>query len=126
MFTLGFVAGFVLFLIEERSSKLLHQQLVCGLNRVVYWLAAFTWDLVCFTIVIGCVLLLYVVFQDNYSGQVSTTLATCPRVHVSCREWCYWTSGSAPNVLRVRSHSLGICTSFLFQSVHCLCYAVSV
>lgn len=78
MFTLGFVAGgFVLFLIEERSSKMLHQQLVCGLNRVVYWLAAFTWDLACFTIVIGFVLLLYVAFQDANFSKAGVQCSTC-------------------------------------------------
>ena len=76
MFALGFVAGgLVLFLIEERSSKLLHQQLVCGLNRGVYWLATFTWDLACFFILICFVLLLYVIFQDaNFSGAGRTII----------------------------------------------------
>ncbi len=67
IFSLGFVAaGFVLILIEERSTNAKHLQLVCGLRRWVYWIAAFSWDLVSYLIFISVMLILYQAFQDLF------------------------------------------------------------
>ena len=64
IFNLGFIAAsFVLFLIEERSGKTFHLQLVCGMSRVVYWITATIWDLCTYLIFIVVVVLFYMVFQ---------------------------------------------------------------
>lgn len=65
MFAVGFLAaGFVLLIIEEKSNKVKHLQLVCGLNRGIYWLSSATWDLCSYTLFILAALLIYVAFQD--------------------------------------------------------------
>lgn len=67
MFSLGFVvAGFVLLLIEERSGNIKHLQLVCGLNKTVYWICAYVWDLLWYCTFVLLILILYLIFQDPY------------------------------------------------------------
>lgn len=67
VFSLGFVlAGFVIMLIEERSGKIKHLQLVCGMNKSIYWLSTFAWDLVWYLTFSLFVVILYAVFQDPY------------------------------------------------------------
>ncbi len=67
MFSLGFVvAGFVLILIEERSGNVKHLQLICGMNKIVYWLANFTWDLLWYIGFTLLTLALYLAFQDPF------------------------------------------------------------
>lgn len=64
IFNLGFVvASFVLLLIEERSVRSLHLQLVCGMHRCIYWITTAIWDLATYLIFVGLVLLLYLSFQ---------------------------------------------------------------
>ncbi|KAG8212763.1 hypothetical protein J437_LFUL019720 [Ladona fulva] len=45
IFALSFVpASFVVFLIEERSSKSKHLQMVSGVHPTIYWVASYAWD----------------------------------------------------------------------------------
>jgi ATP-binding cassette subfamily A (ABC1) protein 2 len=41
-------AGFVVFLVTERSTSSKHLQFVCGLDPFIYWLSNYLWDMVCF------------------------------------------------------------------------------
>ena len=67
IFSFGFVlAGFVIMLIEERSGKVKHLQLVCGMNKSVYWLSTFFWDLLWYLSFLVLVVILYAAFQDPY------------------------------------------------------------
>ena len=67
IFSLGFVlAGFVIMLIEERSGKVKHLQLVCGMNKSVYWVSTFFWDLLWYFSFIILVAVLFAAFQDPY------------------------------------------------------------
>lgn len=72
VFAVGMLAaGFTLYLIEGRSTGLLHLQFMAGLYRVVYWLALFTWDLIIFLLFTSLVMTLLWVFQDlNFSTGV--------------------------------------------------------
>ena len=42
-------AGFVVFLVTERSTSCKHLQFVCGLDPIIYWLSNYLWDMVCFS-----------------------------------------------------------------------------
>ena len=67
IFSFGFVlAGFVIMLIEERSGKVKHLQLVCGMNKSVYWLSTFFWDLLWYLSFLVLVVILYAAFRDPY------------------------------------------------------------
>ena len=61
-------AGFILILTEEHSGNVKHLQLVCGMNRGVYWLSAFTWDFITYAIFITVLLILFVMFQVRRSS----------------------------------------------------------
>lgn len=39
-------ASFVVFLVYERAIKAKHLEIVSGLNRVIYWIANYVWDMV--------------------------------------------------------------------------------
>jgi len=47
IFALSFVpASFVLFLIDEKTSKAKHLQFVSGVNQAIYWFSTYLWDMV--------------------------------------------------------------------------------
>ena len=47
IFSMSFVpASFVIFLVEERSSKAKHLQFVSGVKPITFWVASYSWDMV--------------------------------------------------------------------------------
>lgn len=68
-FSLSFlVASFVVFVVNQRSSKAKHSQFVSGVHAVIYWMAAFVWDLLCFAVSSVLMIVVVLAFQkDAYS-----------------------------------------------------------
>jgi ATP-binding cassette subfamily A (ABC1) protein 2 len=56
-------ASFVVFLVYERSIKAKHLQIVSGLNRVIYWLANYVWDMFNYLIPGTCCIIILKVFD---------------------------------------------------------------
>lgn len=71
IFALGFVTGgVVLLLIEERAGNVKHLHMLCGLNKAVYWLSAYVWDLLWYCAFVVLMLIEYLIFQDQfYTGR---------------------------------------------------------
>ncbi|XP_068200893.1 phospholipid-transporting ATPase ABCA3-like isoform X1 [Palaemon carinicauda] len=59
-------ASFVIFLVQERSTKAKHLQFVSGVNFVTYWAASAIWDYIIF--MIPCCLCLLCLFAFNLDG----------------------------------------------------------
>jgi len=80
-------ASFVVFLVYERSINAKHLQIVSGMNRIVYWLANYVWDMVCVCALrdgslslVLCVLLSNTNTQTEYnSSSRQTSTAGLPR-----------------------------------------------
>ena len=68
-FGLSFLVGsFVVFVVNQRSSKAKHSQFVSGVDAVGYWLASFVWDLMSFALPSILIIVVVLAFQtDGYS-----------------------------------------------------------
>ena len=123
VFSLGFVvAGFVLILIEERSRNVKHLQLVSGMNRTVYWLNAYVWDLMWFLTFAVLMAILFLVFRDAfYSGSeefpLFFLLLLCYGIAVT--PWMYMLSFlfKSPSTAYVFLSCLNFISGFLFLFV---------
>ena len=66
IFALSFIpASFVLFLINERSSKAKHLQFVSGVHPVMYWLSNYAWDMVNYLFSMVCILIIFLAFNEK-------------------------------------------------------------
>ena len=55
---------------EERASGIKHLQMVCGMNKLVYWLCAYVWDLVWYSLFCLVMLVLFLAMQNSdYTGR---------------------------------------------------------
>jgi len=70
-------AGFVVFLVKERTVKAKHQQFLSGLHPVSYWVANYLWDMLNYLFIIGCVMIVFVSYRTGeFTGSTDRTLAT--------------------------------------------------
>ncbi|XP_075213435.1 phospholipid-transporting ATPase ABCA1-like isoform X2 [Lycorma delicatula] len=66
LFALSFVpASFTLYLIEDRVTNSKHLQLVSGINRVIYWVQAYSWDMCCYLASATLCVFIFVVFNEQ-------------------------------------------------------------
>lgn len=66
IFALSFVpASFTLYIIEERVSHSKHLQLVSGVNKVIYWLQTFTWDLSAYLVSAFLCVFIFLAFDEE-------------------------------------------------------------
>ncbi|XP_063236956.1 phospholipid-transporting ATPase ABCA7-like isoform X2 [Bacillus rossius redtenbacheri] len=70
IFALSFVpASFVVFLVEERVSNAKHLQFVSGVNRMVYWVSTYCWDMMAY--MVAALLCVFVFLAFNEQAYVS-------------------------------------------------------
>ncbi|XP_054282014.1 phospholipid-transporting ATPase ABCA1-like isoform X1 [Macrosteles quadrilineatus] len=82
LFALSFVpASFTLYLIEERVTNSKHLQMVSGVNRLIYWLQTYTWDLACYLLAAALCVFVFLAFDEksyisptNFPGLVALLL----------------------------------------------------
>ncbi|XP_071439608.1 phospholipid-transporting ATPase ABCA1-like isoform X2 [Hetaerina americana] len=66
IFALSFVpASFVVFLIEEKSSKSKHLQMVSGVNRTIYWIASYAWDSMNYLVSATLCIFIFMAFDEQ-------------------------------------------------------------
>lgn len=66
VFGFGFMmAAFAVFLIKERVSKAKHLQFLSGANGINFWLSAFLWDLIYYTISTILIFIIWVIFYHT-------------------------------------------------------------
>ncbi|XP_073988162.1 phospholipid-transporting ATPase ABCA1-like isoform X5 [Rhodnius prolixus] len=66
IFALSFVpASFTLYLIEERVSHSKHLLLVSGVNRLIFWIEEFIWDIVAYAVSAFLCILIFVIFNEQ-------------------------------------------------------------
>ncbi|KAL1124644.1 hypothetical protein AAG570_001268 [Ranatra chinensis] len=66
IFALSFVpASFTLYIIEERTSNSKHLQLVSGVSRLIYWIQAYVWDMVCYIISALLCIIIFLIFNEE-------------------------------------------------------------
>ncbi|CAF4846916.1 unnamed protein product, partial [Rotaria sp. Silwood2] len=64
IFALAFIpASFLVFLIDEHSTKSKHLQFISGVKGITYWSANFLWDLINYCVSIGCFIIIFVAFN---------------------------------------------------------------
>ena len=64
-------ASFIVFLVQERSSKAKHLQFVSGVDPISYWTSAYLWDMINFMLPCLSIIILFAAFQqDGYKGNV--------------------------------------------------------
>ena len=64
VFGMAFLASsFVVFVIDERSSKAKHIQRVSGVHLSSFWLSAFLWDMINYIVPCVLILILFASFQ---------------------------------------------------------------
>ena len=87
---LSFVpSSFLVYLVDDRSSKSKHLQLVSGLHPFVYWLGNYVWDLVCTELP----LFLHVLFFCVVNGLVWVLCAFslfCEKCESLWTSWRHW------------------------------------
>ncbi|XP_074643630.1 phospholipid-transporting ATPase ABCA1-like [Tubulanus polymorphus] len=79
IFAMAFVpASFVMFLIDERVSNSKHLQFVSGVNRYVYWVATYTWDIVNYLVPAFICVIIFVGFQNKaYVSPANAPVLIC-------------------------------------------------
>ena len=66
IFGMSFIAAnFVLYLVEERSTKSKHLQYVSGVNPTMFWVTAFIWDLSSFMVSLVLCITIFLIFQQD-------------------------------------------------------------
>ncbi|XP_073988191.1 phospholipid-transporting ATPase ABCA1-like isoform X9 [Rhodnius prolixus] len=58
-------ASFTLYLIEERVSNSKHLLLVSGVNRLIFWIEEFIWDIVAYAVSAFLCILIFVIFNEQ-------------------------------------------------------------
>ena len=123
IFSLGFVlAGFCLLLIEERVSGIKHLQVVCGMNRWVYWLSAYCWDLLWYCAFCLVMVIVFVIFREpTYSSAANLPIFLLILLcyGLACIPWIYMFSFlfQSPATAYVLLFCLNFFTGFAFLLV---------
>ncbi|GFS22630.1 ATP-binding cassette sub-family A member 1, partial [Elysia marginata] len=73
LFAFSFVpAGFVVFVVEEKSSNSKDLQILCGIKPFLYWLVNWMWDMVNYIIaVVLCILILLAFDREEFVSERS-------------------------------------------------------